>query len=213
LSDFESRRGGGRDLAAGVGKFSARKRSPSTGLARCWVALTGTPGTGKSSVARRLPARLHSIEVRDLALRLDAGRRVDARSVEVDLGALRSAFRKFIRSAPNGVAVGHLAHFLPVSYIVVLRCNPLELARRLRGTRRTKAERTENLLSETLDIILVEALATGVPVREVDTTGRSVETVAREVARLVHQRPKARYGRINWLADPCVTEELLRGAF
>ncbi len=108
--------------------------------------------------------------------------------------------------------VGHLAHFLPVSYIVVLRCNPVELARRLRGARRTPGDRTANVLSEALDIVLVEALAAGVPVREVDTTDRSVAEVARIVEGLVRRRPAARYGQVSWLADHRVTEELLRGA-
>lgn len=124
---------------------------------------------------------------------------------------LRRAFRSWVRFAPEGVVVGHLAHFLPVSYVIVLRCNPLALARRLRKMRRTSADRTANVLSETLDIVLVEALAAGVPVREVDTTGRSMADVARTVEEIVRRRPAARYGRVNWLADRRVTEELLRG--
>lgn len=151
------------------------------------------------------------MEVKDLALRLGAGRRRGPGSVEVDLAAVRRAFRSFARSSPDGVVVGHLAHFLPVSYIVVLRCNPLELAHRLRRTRRTPRDRTANALSEALDIVLVEALGTGVPVREVDTTERSVAEVARTVEGLVRRRPAARYGQVNWLADRRVTEELLRG--
>lgn len=70
-----------------------------------------------------------------------------------------------------------------------------------------------NVLSETLDIVLVEALRTGVPVREVDTTGRSPAAVAHLVAQVVRRRPPSRYGQVNWLADRRVTEELLRDAF
>ena len=56
----------------------------------------------------------------------------------------------------------------------------------------------------------MEALAAGAPVREVDTTERSVAEVARTVEGLVRRRPAARYGQVNWLADRRVTEELLR---
>lgn len=69
-----------------------------------------------------------------------------------------------------------------------------------------------NVLAEALDVILVEALATGLPVHEVDTTGRSVEQVARIVAGLIRRPPRPKYGRTNWLADPRVTAQLLRKA-
>jgi adenylate kinase len=167
---------------------------------------------GKTSVARILPTGLGAVEVGDLALRLHAGQRNRRGTIEVDLSRLRRAFARFVRSAPSGIVVGHLAHFLPVSYVVVLRCHPIELDRRLKRDPHQRAERESNLLAETLDIVLVEALSTGVSVREVDTTHRSVSEVARIVGHLIRRRPPARYGEVNWLADRGVTEELLRGA-
>ena len=123
---------------------------------------------------------------------------------------LRRAFRSYVRSHPGGIVVGHLAHLLPVSYIIVLRCHPSELARRLRRTRRTAKDRAANMLSETLDLVLIEALGTGIPVREVDTTHRTPGAVAKIVTGLAKRRPKAKYGQVDWLADRRVTEELLR---
>jgi adenylate kinase len=150
--------------------------------------------------------------VQDLARRLGVARRRGRAEVEVNLPALRTAFLSYAREEPEGIVVGHLAHFLPVSYIVVLRCHPLELARRLRRSRRTRIDVSANVLSEALDVVLVEALGVGVPVREIDTTGRSVSDVARTVTGVARRRPAARYGRTDWLADPRVTEELLREA-
>jgi len=175
------------------------------------VAVTGTPGTGKTRVTKLLRTTTPVVEVSALALQLGAGRRTGRRSVEVELPALRRAFRSYQRSHPKGVVVGHLAHLLPVAYVIVLRCHPQELARRLRRSRRSSPHRAANLLSEALDIVLVEALAVGVPVREVDTTGRSPAAIARIVEGLVARRPPATFGRVNWLADRRVTEELLRG--
>jgi adenylate kinase len=191
----------------------SRRRTPRGTSRRVggWVALTGTPGTGKSSVAKRLRSAPPAVEVSELALQLGAGRRRGHGSVEVDLVALRRAFRRFARTTPTGVAVGHLAHLLPVRYVIVLRCHPRELARRLRRVGRSRRDRTANAFAEALDIVLVEALATRVPVREVDTTHRSVAAVARGVESLVRRRPRARYGRVRWLADRRLTEELLRG--
>ena len=176
-----------------------------------WVALTGTPGTGKTSASTQLPASIEVVEVSALALRLGVGRLQKNGSVVVDLRRFRRAFQTYARAHSRGVIVGHLAHFLPVSYIIVLRCHPRELARRLRQARRSAKDVAANVLSETLDLVLVEALATGLPVREVDTTDLTVPAVAQVVAGLIHRRPAARYGAVNWLADRRVTEELLRG--
>jgi adenylate kinase len=177
-----------------------------------WVALTGTPGTGKSSVARQLPAAGPVIEVRSLALELGTGRRLGRGVAEVDMTRLRRTFRSYMRLHPSGVVVGHLAHFLPVDRVVVLRCHPTELARRLRRSGRPLREREANVLSEVLDLILVEALGERRPVHEIDTTGRSVAAVARSVGAVVRRPGPARYGRLHWLADPRVTAQLLRRA-
>lgn len=177
-----------------------------------WLALTGTPGTGKTSARTRLPPRLGAREVGDLAAELGSGRRSRSGAVVVDLPALRRAFRSYARAHPRGILVGHLAHLLPVSYSIVLRCHPRELSRRLRKAKRTANDRAANVLSEILDVVLVEALGTGAPVRELDVSRLSPDQVARVVTRWARRRPAARYGRINWMADPRVTEEFLRGA-
>ncbi|HYK94221.1 MAG TPA: AAA family ATPase [Thermoplasmata archaeon] len=172
-------------------------------------ALTGTPGTGKSSVAIRL-RRLDVIEVADAAVRYGAGRRAGA-SVLVDVALLRSSIPPLVPGANPRVLVGHLSHFLPVQGIVVLRCHPLELRRRLdRARRGSEAERRENVASEALDVVLVEALGRGRPVWEIDTTRRTPDSVARAVERIVRRPPSSRFGRTSWLVDPRVTDLLLR---
>lgn len=173
------------------------------------VALTGTPGTGKSSVARLLRSRIRAVEVRDLARGAGAAHGV-GRSVEVDLVRLRSWLRRHPPVSPI-VYVGHLSHLLPVRDVVLLRCHPEELARRLRSAHRgTPADRLENATAEATDVILLEAVRRHRRVWEVDTTGRSPTSVAREVRALVARRPEGRYGLVRWLEDPRVTEHLLR---
>lgn len=173
------------------------------------LALTGTPGVGKSSVARRLAPTLRSIEVGELALRGASGRRTPA-GIEVDLERLAGFLRRRSVRAAFDLLVGHVAHLLPLRDVVVLRCHPLELARRLaragRGTGRT---RCENAAAEALDVVLIEAVRPGHRVWEIDTTGRSVTAVAREVERRFRHRGAPEYGRVDWLADPKVTEGLL----
>ena len=171
------------------------------------AALTGTPGTGKSTTAAELAPGLRTVEVADLALSWGLARR-SGRSVTVDLEGLRDRFR---RTPPSvDLVVGHLAHLLPVRDVVVLRCHPEQLIERLaRSGRGSVQGRRENYLAEALDIVLVEAVQPRRRVWEVDTTSRSPAMVARAVRRLLRVRPPSRYGQVDWLSDPKVTEHLL----
>ncbi len=176
------------------------------------VALTGTPGVGKSSVARRLAKRFRVVEVGDLALEVGAatGR---GRAVVVDVPKLARALGRTGRVRPVDLVVGHLAHLLPVREAIVLRCHPVDLARRLTRARRgTPTERRANVVCEATDVILSEVVRRKIPVFEIDTTGRSVESVARAVARRLAHGGPARRGTVDWLADTAVTEHLLERA-
>lgn len=172
------------------------------------AALTGTPGVGKSAVARRLAGRWRVVEVRDLAVERRAARRT-GRGWEVDLGRLRRS----LRDRPAGDAdlfVGHLAHLLPVRGAVVLRCQPVELYRRLdRARRGRRRDRGENALAESLDLVGSEVRGRRLPYWEVDTSARTPADVAEQVARaLARGRPPSR-STVDWLADRRVTAHLL----
>jgi adenylate kinase len=179
----------------------ARRSAPKLPLA-----LTGTPGTGKSRTARELASRWKVIEVSDLAVLRRAGRR-RGRSTEVDVPALRRSLRS--RPGPD-LLVGHLAHLLTVSGAIVLRCQPVVLRRRLgRARRGTPRDRQANFVVEAVDLILREAREAGLPVWELDTTGRRPREVAREVERILVSRPPPRSAGVAWLSDPAVTAHLL----
>lgn len=196
---------------AGNGTTTARKRvtGPGPGRPGC-IALTGTPGTGKTTVSRRLSARWDVREVGELARELGAGRR-EGRLVQVDLGKLRLALDREPGRRPD-VLVGHLAHLLPVDGIVVLRCHPLELRRRLTRARRGRpADRQSNYVAEAVDVVLQEALEQGAPVWEVDTSHRNPRAVARRVARILAGVVPPSRAHVDWLRDPRVTEHLLDG--
>ena len=179
------------------------------------LAITGTPGTGKTTVSRRLPQSWRIAEVGEVAEGLGATGSGWASgssrtgSVTIDLHRLSS----FLRSTPapaTEVWVGHLAHLLPIRDVIVLRCHPRELAGRLVASRRIRpAELRENLLAEATDVILVEAIERRRRIWEVDTTGRKPEAVAAEVARRIRTRGPSAFGNVDWLGDPWVTEHLL----
>lgn len=145
------------------------------------VALTGTPGTGKTSVAAALPDRFTVVDLGSVIA--SAGLATDRDEVRgtdvVDLDGLRAE----TADLEEAVFESHLSHHLDVDRVVVLRCAPTELERRLRERGVRARSVRENAESEALDLILAEAVDRHGrdEVYEIDTTARSVDDVAAEV--------------------------------
>ncbi|MFC4552512.1 adenylate kinase family protein, partial [Halorussus sp. GCM10023401] len=102
----------------------------------------------------------------------------------------------------DGVLVeSHLAHHLDADKVVVLRCRPDELERRLTDRGESEAKARENAESEALDVILSEAVdAHGVDrVYEVETTDRSPEAVAEEIAAVLAGEREPSAGTVDYL--------------
>lgn len=152
------------------------------------LALTGTPGTGKTTVTDLLTdggdpgVDLEPIHLNDVLEREGLYDRVDEErdSYVADLDALREQ----LDGRDDVLIESHLAHHVDADRVVVLRCRPDELADRLRDRGADEAEIDENADSEALDVILGEAVARHGRDRvyEIDTTGRAPAAVARDVA-------------------------------
>ncbi len=90
-------------------------------------ALTGTPGTGKSSVSEELRSRRYDVVdgkrfiiEHGLMGNLDKARNTH----EVDLDLLNDALEPFRRSEGPVIFDSHLSHFMDSYGIIVLRCSP-----------------------------------------------------------------------------------------
>lgn len=165
------------------------------------VAVSGTPGTGKSTLAETLGRKGHRVvDVGDFAKEMGivSGRDAKRRSLEVDVEELDLALRKEL---PSGAVflVGHLSHLLTVDLIIVLRCNPSVLRDRLKKRRWSARKIQENIEAEACDVILIEALERSKDVCEIDTTDLSLEEVAAAVDDiLAGKREKYAFGNIDW---------------
>ena len=161
------------------------------------VAVTGTPGTGKSSVCAVLARRgYHVVDLDVAAKEMGLTEADEDGTAIVDVDALASRLHVTTKIA---FLKAHYAHRLPVNLVVVLRCHPKELWGRL-GTRGWPVEKVrENVEAEAIDVILQEAVARGPPVFEVDTTGRTPEEGARGVLEVLQGKVNGREpGRIDW---------------
>ncbi|MCX8174392.1 MAG: adenylate kinase family protein [Thermoplasmata archaeon] len=171
------------------------------------LALTGTPGTGKTSVARELRKMgLHTINIRRFARSCGAlGRYIKKEdSFELDIEILADGIARECSKAKREVVVveGHLSHLIPcVTQIVVLRCAPSVLCTRLRRKRWRVQKIWENVEAEAIDLILIEALEIGKPVSEIDTTNTTPDAVAGTIIKVIDGEWTSPPGRINWSED------------
>jgi adenylate kinase len=143
------------------------------------VAVTGTPGTGKTTAVDRVETDLPVVHLNDLVREegLHEGSDPDRDSLYADLAAVAE------RVPADALVESHLAHRLDADRVIVLRCHPEELARRLRERGEPASAVEENAESEALDVVLAEAVERHGPDRvyEVETTDRDPDAVARAI--------------------------------
>jgi len=166
------------------------------------VALTGTPGTGKSTVAAELARRGYTVVLLDRFAeehKLISGFDAARGTKEVDVEALDRELRV---PAKVGFLVAHYAHRLSVNLAIVLRCHPKVLADRLRARGWPDAKVRENVEAEAIDVITQEAVARLPFVYEIDTTSSTPEATATAALDILQGKVQGREpGRLDWSGE------------
>lgn len=174
------------------------------------IAITGTPGTGKTMVAKAVADHqsLEYVSVNRLIEELDVEREHDdERDADaVDPVDLRQTMMDTIDD--DTVLDGHLSQLYPADYIIVLRCHPDELQTRLAQRDWPQDKIDENIGAERLDIVLQQAMADHTSVLEIDTTDRTpAETAACIEDGIEAQTNAYKPGHISWkMPTPGETE-------
>jgi len=164
------------------------------------VAVTGTPGTGKTTATERLETDLEVIHLNQAVREHDLYEDVDEErgSVIVDL----EAAGEWLGERDDVLVESHLAHHLAVDRVVVLRCHPENLEERLRERGdESEASITENAESEALDVILSEAVDRhgAESVYEIDATDRDPDAVAEEIDAVVRGEREPSAGTVSFI--------------
>ena len=158
------------------------------------VAITGTPGTGKTTIAKLLAKRLGYgyVNINEFAIKHCLGG-VDKKrkSKIIDTKKLFRLSKKF---KGNLVLDSHLSHFCSARLKFVLRANPAALKRRLEKKGWAAKKVKENVDSEILGIIAYEAKGI-----EIDTTRTSVSKAALMMERVIKHKASYSNKKIDWL--------------
>ena len=162
------------------------------------IGLTGTPGTGKTSVSRLLEKKRNwkVIHLNDLIKEKHLYTETDDKrdAVIADMELIRKYLQETgdgneLKGEPGGknkvvIIESHLAHHI-ADVVIVLRACPPELEMRLKTRGYSEEKIKENVEAEALDVILVEAFEWCEKVFEVDTTGKSVEEVGKDIEKII----------------------------
>lgn len=176
-----------------------------------WIALTGTPGVGKTTVANEL--RLRSQRTVNLAqvahdFNLTEGLDPQRLSAVVDPAKIAPLLRSMLQAGERVLLDGHWSHDVDdVEAAIVLRLRPRDLEERLRRRGWPEAKVRENVEAEAIDVILQEAVARfgRRGTFEIDTTGKTPQQVGNAIIRCFRARPSERkyfeVGQVDWADD------------
>jgi adenylate kinase len=167
------------------------------------IVITGTPGTGKSTIAPLLAKELNlqPISIRDIVLHhklLEKNRLVDIHRLS------RVLHRVLV--GDNYLVEGHLACEIPIKadFVFVLRTNPSVLKKRMLKRRYGKSKTEQNMIAEFLDYCTVLANRNyNKPPLEVDTSRRSpsqcVTLMVSAIKRKKKKLDRVSYPIVNYL--------------
>jgi len=163
------------------------------------VAVTGTPGTGKTTAVELVETDLEVIHLNEVIHKRGFTTGTDdERDTEIaDLEATAA----WLADREDALVESHLAHEFEADRIVVLRCHPEEIERRLSDRGEPESTVVENAESEALDIVLGHAVQNHGEdaVYEIETTDRSPEEVAGEIAAVVEGDREPSAGTVSYV--------------
>ena len=166
------------------------------------LCITGTPATGKTIISKELSERLgwRLISVNDLAKELNAYLGEDKRRKAKILDMEK--IKDYLKDVEGDVIVeGHTAHEILCGIVIVLRCNPEVLEKRLKERYPDDPDKVEeNVDAEILGVITSEAVRCNEKVYEVDTSQRSVDQNVDDILQILDGRIlEYEVGLIDWL--------------
>ena len=167
------------------------------------IVITGTPGTGKSTLARiiskKVQAELFEINTtiveNELYDEWDENRNIPI----IDDDKINNFFLNFIKKIPNNtklIAEGHYFEFISdeiINKIIILRTNPPKLKERLKSRNFSESKINENIQAEILGNIMGVIIHEyqNIPLLQVDTSNDNIEQSSRVIIDFINEKVSA----------------------
>lgn len=155
------------------------------------IGLTGTPGTGKTSVCNLLKERYgyRVIHLNDLIREENLYSEVDeARdTLVVDMDEVSARVCQLVDVNDDDevtILDSHMSHYI-ADIVIILRTSPDKLRKRLSHRDYSDAKISENVEAEALDVILVESVEWCDKVFEINTSDVRVDEVVADVDTII----------------------------
>jgi adenylate kinase len=188
----------------------------------CVIALSGTPGTGKSAVGSLLAKQLdlEFIEIGQIIKDFELHQGMDPQrdTLIADINRLQEYLKQLLQSQHNELIIsGHFADIIPDNFLkalIILRCHPLTLIDRLLNRGWTSEKILENIQAEILGECTSQALANHSyqKIFEINTTTLSTQKVAKLITDILNKRGNQHVvGKISWLTtlDPQLIHQIM----
>jgi len=166
------------------------------------ISISGSPGTGKSEVAKLLAKKMDAnlLSIKTLIKGMKCSYDKQRKTKIVDIKELQRIVDKKLEK--TNIIEGHLAHLLKSDIIIILRTNPAILKRRLSKRNWSKKKIEENIQAEILDSIPIEALQrhNRSKIFELDTSKKTTAAVVAAIAKILNKHGRRKYslGKIDW---------------
>jgi len=193
------------------------------------IIISGTPGCGKTSVANKLSKFIDTktISLNELAVSgdfsfdYDNERKTYIVDFQIFLPYVIKIIKKIKVNNPQFLIIeSHFSDIIPnkfIDYVFILRCDPDELAKRLKKKNYDLNKITENVQSEILGNCVNYLVQKKIksPIYEIDTTNLNIESVAKTINDIIFAKiDVGNYylGKIDWL-EKLFQEDRLVGFF
>ena len=170
------------------------------------IAITGTPGVGKTTIVELLSdANFTIISVKDLAKQYGCEGDFDEATQSMDIDIHRLAEQFEADSLVDTIVDGHLSHLLDVDAIIILRCKPSLLQERLAKRGYSEQKITANVEWEMIAGTWSEIIEFELdqPILELDTTNCEPEELYETITQWINDgySQESTHTRIDWLAE------------
>ncbi|MGA3108439.1 MAG: AAA family ATPase [Candidatus Bathyarchaeia archaeon] len=175
---------------------------------RNMLVITGTPGTGKTTISKAIAKATHadylSLTRFVTSNGLYSGIDRERSSKIVDIERTRKSLRSLISRGDMIIVDTHVADSIPrerTRKVIVLRCHPNALESRLRKKGWSANKVRENVLAEMLDACYMIAISYygAKKVHQLDTSSRRLEKCV-ALAKKILQQQTSESVTINWIA-------------